>query len=77
MKLALNHFVMHELCCDSATDPDDHAYHPTPTYIKNHIQKAKCLLKLSKLDQENPGLTCNSISGLTKEKSWRNNDRGN
>lgn len=47
-----------------------------PTYIKNHIQKAKCLLQLSKLDQENPDLTRNSISGLTKEKSWRNNDGG-
>jgi len=52
MKRALNLFVMHELCCDSATDPNDHAYHPTPTDIKNHIQKAKCLLQLSKLDHK-------------------------
>ena len=66
---------MHELCCDSAADPNDHAYHPTPTDIKNHIQKAKCLLQLSKLDQKNPGLTRNSTSGITK-RSWRNKDRG-
>ena len=59
MKRALDHYVKHDLCRDSPPDPNDRAYHPSNSDIKNHIYRAKSKLQLSKLDQENLRLKIN------------------
>ena len=50
----LKHHVKHYMmCADNMPDPSDRAYFPTLDDIKNHIARAKRVLQLSVVDQEN------------------------
>ena len=49
----LRHYVMHDLCRESPTNPNDRAYFPIDNDLKNHVYMAKRALQLSCLDQEN------------------------
>ena len=49
----LRHYMMNELCKNDTPSPNDRAYFPLDTDLKNHIFRAKRALQLSCLDQEN------------------------
>ena len=55
----LRHYVTHDLCKESPPNPDDRAYFPIDSDLKNHIYMAKRALQLSCLDQENLHLKIN------------------
>ena len=67
MKRALEHFVKHELCQIKPPDPNDCAYYPSNTDIKNHMYCAKTKLQLSKFDQENLTLKIQQWKQLTPD----------
>ncbi len=52
MKLALKHYVQHNLCVDIKPDVTDRAYDPTSADIHNNIYLAQRACQLSILDQE-------------------------
>ena len=50
----LRHHVYHYMCVSNPLpDPNDRAYHPAIDDIRNHINRARQVLKLSVIDQEN------------------------
>ena len=49
----LRHYVMHDLFKDSPPDPNDRAYFPIASDLRNHIYMAKKALQLSCLNQDN------------------------
>ena len=49
----LKHHVNHYMCAGNLPNPNDRAYYPSPTDVKNHIARAKRALQLSVIDQEN------------------------
>lgn len=53
MSRHLKYFVTHCLCIDKQPHPNDRAYFPTTTDIRNHIYQAQKALQLSSIDQEN------------------------
>ena len=61
----LRQYVVHDLCKDDVPDPNDRAYFPLDSDLKNHIYMAKRAIQLSCLDQENAKL---------KIEQWRKTD---
>ena len=49
----LKHHVNHYMCAGNLPNPNDRAYYPSLTDVKNHIARAKRALQLSVIDQEN------------------------
>ena len=64
----LRHYVMNDLCKDNVPNPNDRAYFPLDTDLRNHIFMAKQALQLSCLDQENAHL---------KIEKWKDSDPEN
>ena len=56
---------MNDLCKDNVPNPNDRAYFPLDTDLRNHIFMAKQALQLSCLDQENARL---------KIEKWKDSD---
>ena len=52
MSRHLKYYVTHCLCTGNQPHPNDHAYFPTATDIRNHIYQAQKILQLSSIDQE-------------------------
>ena len=65
----LRHYVVHDLCKDEPSDPNDRAYFPMDVDIKNHIYMAKRSLQLSCLDQENARLKIEEWKKTEKEST--------
>ena len=60
----LKYYVTHCLCTDNQPHPNDRAYFPTATDIRNHIYQAQKTLQLSSIDQENCMMKTNEYSKI-------------
>ena len=64
MSRHLKYYVTHCLCTDNQPHPNDRAYFPTATDIRNHIYQAQKTLQLSSIDQENCMMKTNQYSKI-------------
>ena len=66
----LKHHVNHYMCVGNLPDPNDRAYYPSLTDVKNHIARAKRALQLSVVDQENAAKIIQKQTELSPESKY-------